>query len=126
MELRIENESTTQDIQTQFNALYPFLQLQFFQLTRTEKKDVQKLVKATPGQAVRKLWPMIIPIKISVENNVTVDQLLQNFKQMGVLVQVYRKSANQCVETSLTDDWTLERQNREAMLVSMPIEKLIK
>ncbi|MFZ9982087.1 MAG: hypothetical protein ACO3FI_08660 [Cyclobacteriaceae bacterium] len=31
----------------------------------------------------------------------------------GLLVKIFRKSGNVWIETSLTDDWTLERQNEE-------------
>ena len=119
----IDYDSTVNDVQVQFNASYPFLQLQFFRLGQEENKNIYKKTRAIPEFPIKKLRTMHSQVNVSIENKVTVAELLKNFREIGLLVQVCRKSANQWVETSLTDDWTLERQNTEAMQISLPIEK---
>ncbi|MEO5995944.1 MAG: hypothetical protein ABIN89_04435 [Chitinophagaceae bacterium] len=123
MELTIDYDSTVNDVQVQFNTLYPFLKLQFLKLVPEENKDIYKKTKAIPELPVKKLRLMNNCVRISIEKKVTVAELLKNFRDIGLRVQVCRKSASQWVETSLTDDWTLERQNNEAMLLSVPMEK---
>ncbi len=124
MELNIGDESTVNDVQMQFNAEYPFLQLQFLMSMQADNKNIARMTKAVPELQMKKLKPLQVPVYISIENEVTVRQLLKNFSEIGLLAQVRRKSVNQWVETSLTDDWTLQRQNDEAMLISIPIEKI--
>lgn len=125
MELNIDYDSTVNDVQVQFNALYPFLQLQFLKSGLEENKNIYRKTKAIPELSIKKLRLTHNPVSVSIENAVTVAELLKNFRKIGLLAQVCRKSANLWVEASLTDDWTLERQNREAMLLSMPTEKPI-
>ena len=44
----------------------------------------------------------------------TVSDLEQKFAELfGLSVQVFRKSANVWLETTVTDGWTLEEQNRQ-------------
>jgi len=123
MELTIDYDSTVSDVQVQFNTSYPFLHLQFLKSIQEENKSIFKKTKVIHELPVKKLRTMYTPVSISIENKVTVAELLKNFQEIGLRVQVCRKSANQWVETSLTDDWTLERQNSEAMLISLPMEK---
>ena len=35
-------------------------------------------------------------------------------EKLGLLPLIYRKSGSMWIETSLTEDWSLERQNHEA------------
>lgn len=35
------------------------------------------------------------------------------WEALGIAAQVYRRSGDLWIETSLTDDWTLNRQNKE-------------
>jgi hypothetical protein len=123
MELLIDKESTVNDLQMQFNALYPYLKLQFAKSRHGEDKNSIKFIKTIPEIPGKKLGIIHYPVNVSVEKNVTVAQLLKDFEDIGLQVQVCRKSGNQWVETSLTADWTLERQNTEAMLIIIHQEK---
>ena len=118
MELRIEIEASVKDIQKQFNVYYPFLQLQFYKSLQSEDKLVQRIQKAHPDLPIKQLATIYRPMKMHIARDKTVAQLLSDFKAIGLIVQVSRKSGNLLVETSLTVDWTLERQNNEAILVS--------
>jgi hypothetical protein len=40
------------------------------------------------------------------------------WQEFGLCVQVFRKSGNHWIETSLTNSWTLEQQNREGFELS--------
>ena len=125
MELRIESDTTVEAVQKQFSAFYPFLKLEFFKSIEEENKYTRKKGKAHPELPGKKLRPIQNPVNFSVANDTTVSELLENFMQMGLLAQVCRKSGSLWVETSLTDDWTLERQNNEAMLMSKPHVKQV-
>lgn len=52
------------------------------------------------------------PLEITEDMPVsTLEQLFQDY--FGLSAQVFRKSGRSWLETSLTDDWTLKRQNDE-------------
>ncbi|MNF16790.1 hypothetical protein D3C80_2199700 [compost metagenome] len=40
------------------------------------------------------------------------------WEKLGLSAQIFRKSGNLWIETSLTDDWTLARQNDEGFQLS--------
>ena len=123
MELIIENETSVKDIQTKFNALYPFLHIDFFIPGGYENRNGRKPAGRTALLPIIQLGMFNYPAIVPVHKKVTVDELLKSFRQIGLHAQVCRKSGNHWVETSLTADWTLERQNSEAMLISSPDAK---
>jgi hypothetical protein len=56
---------------------------------------------------------------ISMGNHQTVASLEQEFlEKAGLKVKVYRRFCNVWIETTLTNDWTLEQQNTEGKLLS--------
>ena len=118
MVLYIEHETEVKALQERFNELYPFLQLHFIRTLVENGKPLKKIVKATPDQKLKEITNKLKPGMISVRENLTVAEVLDDFRNHGVIVQVYRKSGTLWVETSLTEDWTLERQNREAYLIN--------
>ena len=119
MELRIENETSVSDLQKQFNAYFPYLQLEFFTGGKLNGR-IQRTVRANPDQLIRQLLlGSYDPIRLSVSSETTVADLLKRFKEIGLRAQVSRRSGNLWIETVFTDDWTLERQNKEAILFSV-------
>ena len=49
----------------------------------------------------------------------TVTDLEQNFSDVyGLSIQVFRKSGDVWLETTITDGWTLEKQNEQGKMLS--------
>jgi hypothetical protein len=61
-----------------------------------------KILKS-PGNAI-----------IDMDETVTVAALEMQIANIGLTAEVFRKSGNVWVETSLTNNWTLQQQNAEA------------
>ena len=120
MLLRIEHDTPIKEVQKQFNAWYPFLQIHFFKNGSTDSRLSKKAERALPEWPINKLKNFDKTEYLPINHKITVAELLENFRDIGLLAQVCRKSGNHWVETSLTSDWTLERQNEEAMLISVP------
>ncbi|HVX27352.1 MAG TPA: hypothetical protein VHB70_13470, partial [Parafilimonas sp.] len=55
---------------------------------------------------------------IDISNEVTVAELENQFGDIGLIAEVFRKSGNVWIESSLTDNWTLQQQNNEAEEIS--------
>lgn len=117
MNITISNTKTIRDIQSEFNSLFPYLKIQFFRKSHHEfegshKKDI------LPDSTV--LYALSTSNgSISIDKSQTVAEVENLFKKhFGLNVQVFRKSGSSWLETTVTDGWTLEKQNQEGMELS--------
>ena len=112
--LQIDIEKTTDSINAQFNAAYPFLRIGFFQESHSLGKSNGKNKVINGSVKIGQLKRHIQPGTIEINGGTTVWELESNFeKQFGLYVQVFRKSGNIWLETTATDSWTLEQQNEQ-------------
>ena len=123
MNLSINNKTLVKNIQEEFTTLYPYLKIEFLTDTKTSN-GYAKVEKIAPTTYFKLLHKLEHEIEICINNNRTVADLEKDFKNfIGLSVQLYRKSGNVWIETSLTDDWTLARQNDAGEVLSGHIEK---
>jgi hypothetical protein len=117
MKLHIDQESQIRNIQNNFNEVYPFLKIEFFKNAFT--KPSQKIEKINSGEKVKLVGRLNGHNKIDISKQRTIAQLEEDFKALfGLHALVYRKLGKLWIETSLTDDWTLEQQNSEGGFIS--------
>jgi hypothetical protein len=111
-ELAIEKGMRLKEIQKRFNNAYPFLKLEFYNKPHPEKKLSPNSEKLNPEEKIRKINHSAGHHSIKIDSNRTVADLEQEFWNFfGLSAQVFRKSGNLWIETSLTDTWTLDKQN---------------
>src|SRR4051794_15680653 len=106
--LQIKTGKPIKQIQAAFNTRYPYLKIELIkpQAGKIEPMKGNEVIKAPDTT-------------ISMGNHQTVAKLEQEFlEKAGVKVKVYRKFCNVWIETTLTNDWTLEQQNTEGQLLS--------
>jgi len=121
MVLHISGEKTIREIQNEFHEAYPFLKLEFFRHSHKAGKPSPKSDVVSPGSSIGVLMNGNKEASIEVNASKTVAWLEQEFhKKFGLNVQVFRKSQSLWIETSLTDHWTLGRQNEEGEIFSHP------
>jgi hypothetical protein len=104
-ELTIDDTCSFQHVQYEFNERYPFLKIDFLRPSIGDRVQLfgRKRVRGT----------------INIEKQRTVDQITKDFEAIfGMSMMVSRRSGNLWVGTSLTTDWTLERQNGEGEIIS--------
>jgi hypothetical protein len=119
MQLHINDETRIRNVQHSFNAVYPFLKIDFLK-NNYAKRLSAKAEKIPPDEQVKRVGNVNGVHQIRVTKQRTVAQLKKDFKEMfGLTAEVYRKSGNVWIETSLTDDWTLEQQNKEGELICL-------
>lgn len=107
--LQIESGKQIKQIQSDFNTRFPYLKIEMIkqQGSKAEAMQDNEVITKVPAAA------------ISVSNQQTVARLEQEFmEKAGLKVKVYRKFCNVWIETTLTNDWTLEQQNTEGKLLS--------
>lgn len=125
MKLYIEKESLVDDIKRVFTACYPFLKLEFY------KKQISPNNYSQRKEAISSRASLIglakVPDKrmIDIDNDRTVAELENEFASLGLVAEVFRRSGNVWVETSLTSDWTLGQQNLEGEEISRHFHKEI-
>ncbi len=113
-ELVIDSKQTIKGIQKQFNALYPFLKIEFFSqppmpgIGNPKNKMIVSDVKLIEIQILNKSGTINLTSKTSAAE-------LENCfaLEFGLYVQVFRKSGKIWLETTATDNWALEQQNEE-------------
>jgi hypothetical protein len=114
MKLHIKDTRSVAEVQKEFSKSFPYLKIEFFDIQHVD-------TKASPKS---KMFPHDKKLSVcrkkhnegSVEVNpaYTVSQLeIELWDKFGLSTQVFRKSGNLWIETSLTDSWTLQRQNDE-------------
>ena len=110
MFLFLSPDKTLNEIQQSFTSKYPFLKLEFYKLQNND-----------PGLTVKKHLSHSLTLKaaglkgnglIDISNDMTVADLEKIFlHQFGLNAQVSRKSGILWLETTMTDKWTLQKQN---------------
>ncbi len=116
----ITNSDNLELIKNEFTLAFPFLKLEFF-------KHKHKVMAASPKKDLfeRNLSLTELPKKyqkgfIHVTEEMLVSDLEKSFEeQFGLSAQVFRKSGRSWLETSKTDDWTLQHQNKEGNELSL-------
>lgn len=99
---------TIGSIQNFFAETYPFLKIDFFKNIDLNGIGITRKLDSGYG-----LFSMPTA-NICLSGSKTIRLLKDELKSAtGLLVKVFRKSGNVWIETSLTDDWSLERQNEE-------------
>ena len=112
--LRIDSSQTISGVQKQFNDLYSFLRLEFFRQPPVSGAGNAKNKMITYDMKLRDIQNIVKAGEIKVSNQILVSELENQFeKEFGLYVQVFRKSGKIWLETTATDNWTLEQQNEE-------------
>jgi hypothetical protein len=126
MIIPINSKSQVSDVQREFNLFFPFLKLELFKHKHGYRGGSRRQEKLPSllylGDLARSL-----PEHISVSENMTVQELEKLFEnQLGLHLQVFRKSGTLWLETTITDAWTLKQQNDHGMEISLAPSAQIK
>jgi len=105
-------------VQQDFNNAFPFLKIEFFRnLNRQPAFTFQEMLphnkRVAEGQTA------VTGGDIEINATMTVKELEKLFKdQFSLAVQVFRRSGNLWLETTMTDGWTLGLQNQHGKEIS--------
>ena len=110
----MDGNETIESVQKQFNIIYPFLKIEFFTKPHKRFEGSNKKNRYVMNETINSIETRHTDLKIMLDQSTTVTNMEEAFKkQYGLHVQVFRKSGNVWLETSVTDNWTLEKQNGE-------------
>ena len=113
MKIRIAPDMTIEAVQEVFNAAFPFLKLVFFTHPhKAFKGSPAKYLVADRSVKLDTLEKQPKDGVLYLEPEMPTWQVERLFEaEFGLHVQVFRKSGNTWLETSVTDNLSLEQQN---------------
>ncbi|NOT36025.1 MAG: hypothetical protein HOP11_01445 [Saprospiraceae bacterium] len=115
MKIEITDQMTLSEIQNEFHELFPFLKIEFYSKPHQTHEPSSKSSMLKPSTLVKDCRTIHNDGNIFIHGGLTVERLEHIFQECyGLSVQVFRKSGSVWIETTVTDDWTLNKQNEEA------------
>ena len=108
----IDDDMNVLAVQKDFSEMFPYLRLEFFTEPHYENGTSQK--KLIPlSTTFRDFRKSTGSEAISITPAMTINDLEKNIRSsFGLFIKVYRKSGKAWLETTLTNEWTLEEQNK--------------
>lgn len=105
------------DIQKMFEKEFPYLKIEFFTKKHQSYEGSPKSQMVDKNTPISKLTDKLGEIEI--HEDMTVNEVERLFEEkLGLHVQVFRKSGRTYLETSVTDNWTLKKQNEVGKEIS--------
>lgn len=117
MDINVKDSFSIGDIQKQFEERFAYLKLMFFKKSHGDQEGNSKKDLMSPSTKLGSIKHK--NGKIIFDEEITVTELEHLFKDhFGLNVQVFRKSGNSWIETTVTDGWTLKKQNDQGKEIS--------
>jgi len=119
MQLHIESNRLISDIQKEFNSEFPFLKIEFLN-TKSQSRSTFYANQIIPhSRTIGNGQLSILAGDIEIDEEMKVNELEKIFKdRFNLVAQVFRKSGNLWLETTMTDNWTLQQQNNHGREIS--------
>ena len=119
MQLNITPDRLISDIQKEFNEIFPFLKLEFFNNKSFARNNFSASQIIPRNRKLGEIQKGIKEDIIELEELMKVNDLENLFKdKFKLAVQVFRKSGNLWLETTMTDSWSLLQQNNHGKEIS--------
>lgn len=123
MNIVLEDSMNLPAVYEAFNKLFPFLKIEFF-----EKRNTGAILRRFSNEAKRTLkefkYAHANGRKLVISPDTTVQELDKMFTETYALqLQVFRKSGNIWLETTVTDNWTLEEQNEQGEVITAQMNR---
>lgn len=113
--MKIFKQDSIEDVRTRFNQQYPFLQLEFYSKPHAHYSGSKKIEQLNHNTTLSLLNKELKEVDIPLDDLMSVDALEKEFETKAHLhVQVFRKSADQWLQTTSTDDWSLRKHSETA------------
>lgn len=120
--ITITDNRTIASVQQEFHELFPYLKLEFFSKLHEPGQPSHLKFMQQPGKTLGEIRSGHASGEIVITPQMTVSELEQAFGQRyGLGVQVFRKSGKSWLETILTDNWSLHKQNAEGEYLDTPL-----
>lgn len=114
MKITINDHRKIFAIQEEFTNAFPYLKIEFFAKAHQSGGPAAGKFVNPGATKISECRTIHNDGDITITENMSVKELERRFADVyGLAVQVFRKSGNMWLETSITSDWTLGEQNKE-------------
>lgn len=119
MTIKITDNKIISDIQKEFNNIFPFLKIEFVAKFPGKSSGSEKILPIDRSKKICESRKIRNRGDITIDPKQTVAELECAFKEYyGFSVQVFRKSGNTWLQSTITEDWTLMEQNEHGEALS--------
>jgi hypothetical protein len=119
MNMVIAKDRTIHDVQQEFRHRFPFLKLEFYKLDSTNAA-IRTKKHLPPETTLREAGLRVDNGMINIAGEMTVAEMEKTFlRKYNLDVQVSRKSGMIWLETTMTDKWSLQKQNEHGREISL-------
>ena len=114
MKITINDHRKIHAIQEEFTNAFPYLKIEFFAKPHASGGQSSKNLMKQSSKTLGECRTVHNKGVITISPEMTVDELEQRFMDVyGLSTQIFRKSGNVWLETTVTDGWTLAKQNAQ-------------
>jgi hypothetical protein len=118
--ITINGNRKISEIKKEFNEVFPFLKLEFFNTRHPAFHGSARNATLNENLSIKQISKIKKDGAIILREEMKVSELENLFQELfGMPAQVFRKSGRSWIETTVTDDWTLKRQNDEGRELSL-------
>jgi hypothetical protein len=118
MKLFIDKDSKAENVKKIFTNCFPFLKIELYKKPFADGNAAIKKVPLASGASLHKFMHEADKTSIDINADITVAELESQFASIGLIAEVFRRSGNVWIETSLTNNWSLQQQNAEGEEIS--------
>lgn len=119
MKVTINDDRKISAIQETFNSAFPYLKIEFFSKPHKKGGGSAKKFMKSSSKTLGECRTVHKEGVITITPQMTVAEMEERFRDIyGLGVQVFRKSGTIWLETTVTDGWTLEDQNKQGEALS--------
>ena len=113
--MKIDQNKSITEIKQEFSGIFPFLKIEFLKKSHNTfgGNSNMEIIGVKDHVNIKESG------EIFINESMTVNELEQRFKsQFDLNIQVFRKHGKTWIETTVTDNWTLYKQNEQGKILS--------
>ena len=119
MEILITDNKYIKEIQEEFQKRFPYLKIEFFRNVQKNGNPILKSQQISNKMSIGMVRDLHAEGTLNIDGSRRVEEIENDFQnKFGLSVEVFRKSGNMWIETTLTNHWSLLRQNFEGQQMS--------
>jgi hypothetical protein len=123
MLLRIAPTYRVCEVQNEFNKAFPFLKIEFFENKSGLQTDVVSQETIPQSRRIGDYQAAITDGLLEINEEMKVNELEKILKdQFRLNARIFRRSGNMWLQATVTDNWTLQKQNEYGMELSRSSE----
>ena len=121
MKILLYSNRTVETIKEEFSAAYPYLKISFY--SRKQQAEGTFTEEVDPSTELIEISGVLKEGDIEINPTDTIKDVERNFeKQYGLPVHIFRKQNDSWMNTTITDDLTLQEQNLWGREASKPLK----